>query len=85
MAEEYSLLVLEQRPGKIKRPLDLKVYLGARGRALLSGCRLRMKFLQVTDRRAESRPEEEGTSSQCRPVWLGSAVSPCWDFLPELG
>lgn len=85
MAEEYDLLILEQRPGKIKRPLDLKGYLGARGGVLLSGCRLKVKFWKVTDRRAEFHSEDEGTSSQCCPVWLGRAASPCWDFLSELG
>lgn len=34
---------------------------------------------------AEFRSEEEGASSQCCPVWLGRAASPCWDFLSQLG
>lgn len=74
MAEEYGLLILEQRPGKIKGPLDLKGYLGARGGVLLSECRLKLKFLKVTDRRAEFHSEKEGASLQCCPVWLGRAA-----------
>lgn len=46
---------------------------------LLSGPKLKRKFLKVHDKRADFSSQEEGASSQTCPVCMGRIASPWWD------